>query len=114
MIRLVLALLIMTTSGLAGQLDEIRLLIGDGNLAKARQLLEQTLDDPGLEGQALVMLTEICNAEEDFESGIEYGKKAVKVLPESADAHYQYAVALRIKMSEVSKVKAMFALSSPP
>jgi len=110
MARLFLALLLVATSGLAGQLENARLLIDSGRFDDARQALEQARREPRLEGEALIMLTEICNAEEDFKCGIEHGDRAVEALPDSADSHYQYAVALRIKMSEVSKVKAMFAL----
>ena len=110
MARLFLALLLVATSGLAGQLENARLLIDSGRYDNGRQALEQARREPRLKGEALIMLTEICNAEEDFKCGIEHGNEAVEALPDSADAHFQYAVALRIKMSEVSKIKAMFAL----
>jgi tetratricopeptide (TPR) repeat protein len=36
----------------------------------------------------------------------------VELLPESSEAHLQYAVALRIKMSNVGKMKAMFTVGT--
>ena len=62
---------------------------------KAREILEHASTDAALEGRALQLLTEIANEEGDYEEGIRKGKEAVKVSPESSNAHFQYAVALR-------------------
>jgi tetratricopeptide (TPR) repeat protein len=109
---LALALSLVMLPAFGGALDEARRLIAGGDIATARQLLERAIQDPAIEAEALVLLTDTCNRVEDYEDGIRYGKRAVDLLPESSEAHFRYAQALRIKMSIVSKMKAMFSLGS--
>jgi hypothetical protein len=56
----------------------------------------------------MLLLTRACNAEDDWRQGVEYGTRAVALLPDSADAHYAYAVALRQKLSSINFVRAIF------
>lgn len=87
--------------------ERARALIDSGQLEQARAMLEKTIGDPALAGESLVLLTRICNLEEDHERGVAYGERAVKLLPSSSEAHFRYAVALRQRMSNSGKLKAM-------
>ncbi|MCP3981211.1 MAG: tetratricopeptide repeat protein [bacterium] len=93
-------------------LDEARALIEEREYDEARAILEGTLEQPALEAQSLLLLTRICNAREEYEDGVSYGKRAVKLLPESSQAHHAYAEALRIKMSNAGAMKAMFTVGT--
>ena len=62
---------------------------------RARAILERGIEDPALKPRAMTMLTLLSNRIEDYADGIRYGKQAVKLSPDSAEAHLQYAVALR-------------------
>lgn len=68
------------------------------------------MKDPAQRGESLVLLTRLANFKEDHETALAFGKQALQALPASSDAHYEYAVALRIKMARVSKLKAMMLL----
>ena len=108
--RSIVLVLLSTVAANAGPLQQGVGFINDGEYDQAIPLLETAAENPGTEPEAVLLLTQACNQLEDWESGIGYGKRAVKLMPETADAHYQYAVALRIKMSNVGKARAMFTL----
>ena len=96
----------------AAGLDEARTLLEQRKFAEAKTLLERTAADPALRGESLVLLTRACNALEDWENGVKYGKEAAELRPEDSGAHFEYAQALRIKMTKISKIKAMMSLSN--
>lgn len=104
--------LLLCAPAFAATLDEAHELIDGGRFDEARAILEAGVEDPALKPRALTMLTLLSNRIEDYENGVDYGKQAVKLSPESADAHLQYAIALRIKMMNGSKVKAVFSLGT--
>ena len=93
-------------------LDEAHEMIDDGRYDEARAILERGVENSAQKPRALTMLTLLSNQTGDYKNGVEYGKQAVKLSPGSADAHLQYAVALRIKMTQGSKVKAVFSLGT--
>jgi tetratricopeptide (TPR) repeat protein len=112
--RIRFALLLTLFAGMvyAGSLDDAKALVDKGEYEKARPILENALEDSSSEAEAALLLTRICNAQGDWAAGVKYGKRAAKLLSSRSEAHYEYAVALRTKMSSVSKVKAMFALGT--
>jgi tetratricopeptide (TPR) repeat protein len=95
-----------------GTLEQARQRIDDGDYEAARRLLEPATSDPALEAEALVLLAEAYSKSGDFESGARTGKRAIAAAPDSSAAHFQYAYALRIKMSNVGRLKAMFSLGA--
>ena len=103
-----IALCLVSSPLFADQLEEARSLVDGRQYGEARKLLEETVTDPAREAQSLVLLTEICNALETYEEGIGYGERAVELRPESSEAYFQYAVALRLRLTKGSKLKAMF------
>ncbi len=94
----------------AGPLDQVTELIESGDFEQARSLLEAAAEQPGNDGDELILLTRVNTALGDYESGVGYGKAAVKAAPGSSEAHFRYAEALRTKMSNVGKMKAMFTI----
>jgi len=94
----------------ASDLDQARALILERRLDEARAILDKTVTDPALKGESLVLLTRVSNFKGDYETGIAYGKQVVALLPASSEAHYEYAVALRIRLTKVGKLKAMMSL----
>jgi len=94
----------------ADALEQARRLIDSADYNAARWTLEPALENPETEAQASLLLATTSNALQDYESGIRHGRRAVELLPESAEAHYRYAEALRIKMSRVSKLRALFSV----
>jgi len=98
-------------AALAGPLDDARAHIDRYEYAAARSALQPALDDPALAGEALVLITRSYNGTENYERGIEYGKRAVEAMPASSEAQLQYAVALRNRLARVSKPRGLFLLS---
>ena len=110
--KLVGVLLLCAAPVCASGLDEARALLDERKFSEAKALLEKSASDPGLRGESLVLLTRACNALQDYESGVKYGKEAIELRPEDSVAHFEYAQALRIKMTKISKIKAMMSLST--
>ena len=110
--RMIVALIVAWTPVAAGALDPAGKLVEEGKYEEAKRILEVAVDDPAAEADRLLLLTRVCNELEDFACGIRYGEQAVQASPDNGVAHYLYAQALRIKMSKVSKVKAMFSLGA--
>lgn len=96
----------------ASDIDQARALIKDNKLDEARVLLEKSVTDPGQKRESLVLLTSLFNAKNDFEKSVEFGKQAIMALPNSSEAHHQYSVALRLKMINGSKLKAMLLIGT--
>ncbi len=94
----------------ARPVDEATELIDTGEFDRALAILEAAVDQPGDEADELILLTRVSTALGDYESGIGYGKAAVEAAPSSSEAHFRYAEALRTKMSNVGKMKAMFTI----
>lgn len=107
----VLAIMMVTAQVSAGQIELARDLIDKAQVEQARSILEQAAKDQSTRPEAALLLTRLSNVSEDWQSGVEYGELAVNLLPDSSEAHFEYAVALRIKMSSVCKVRAMFGVS---
>jgi len=110
--KLAMLLLLCSSPVWAEGLEQARTLLEQRRFEDAKVLLERTAADPALRAESLVLLTRACNFEEDYENGVRYGKEAVELLPDSSAAHFEYAQALRIKMSKISKIKAMMSLST--
>lgn len=76
---------------------------------EARRVLEPAVDDAA-PAEARLLMAGICNRLADWRCSLEHAEAAVAALPRSSAAQYEYALALRHKMSDVSKIKAMFSL----
>lgn len=68
-----------------------------GNTSEARSLYEKALSDPSQKLDALLALAELLANPQDFEQAVIYGQQATEAAPDSAQAHYVYALALVAK-----------------
>ena len=92
--RILIVSLLLCAPAFAAPLDEARELIDEGDYDEARAILERTVKDTQLESRSLILLTRLSNQLEDYESGIPYGKRAVKLSPDSAEAHFNLGLLL--------------------
>lgn len=110
--NLFLVLLFQALSAFGGPLEEARSFIDQKDYESARPLLETAVKNPDTKAQASLLLTSTCSELGDWKSAVKYGEIATELLPENSDAHYQYAVALRTKMTNTGKMKAMFTIGA--
>lgn len=90
-------------------LVEARELFDSHRYGAARRALEPAVGSSS-SPEARLLMASICNRLEDWECGLLHAESAAASLPESSRAQFEYALALRIRMSEVNKMKAMFSL----
>ena len=105
--NLFLILLFPAFAAFGGSLEEARSLIDQEQFEMARSLLETAVKNPANEAEASLLLTSTFDELGDWKSAVKYGEKATELLPKSSDAHYRYAVALRTKMMNSGKMKAI-------
>ena len=105
-------LMLCTLPALAGPVEEARSLMDEGRHERAAELLIDGLDAAPARAEALILLTTALNAIGDYKRGVDYGEQAVEADEKSSEAHLQYARAVRIKMQNVSKMKAMFTIGT--
>ena len=60
----------------------------------------------------LLALTKLHNEKGDYEKSVDYGERAVEALPGSSEAHLAYAIALKIKLNQISRMKGMLVIGS--
>jgi tetratricopeptide (TPR) repeat protein len=93
----------------AGCLEQATTLMERGEHRKAADMLIAA----GPTGaDELILVTRALARNGDYKEAIEWGKKAIETAPESSPAHFEYARAIRVKMQNVSKFKAMFSLGT--
>lgn len=108
--RILLGLLLCPMLVAAADLDTARALLEQQRYAEARPMLERALDDPATRAQATVLLTWLYNGLEDWRQSVRLGERAIELMPDNAMAHHQYAIALRVRMTQISKMRAIFSL----
>lgn len=101
---------LLSTTILAGPIQQAETLVEQGRQREAADLLEQTLANETLKPAALLALTRLYNEEGDYAKSVDYGERAVEALPESSEAHLAYAVALKIKLNQISRFKGMLVI----
>ena len=69
---------------------------------EAKQFFEQALESETDKAQANLWLCRLYNRENNYEKALVYGEQAVALLPDSSEAHLQYAQAIRQKMARNS------------
>jgi tetratricopeptide (TPR) repeat protein len=104
------ALTLLCALATAGELDRARDLIKDNKLDEARAVLLTTVKDPATKGESLTLLTRVHTLKGEWNTAVEYGEQAIAASPKSSAAYYAYTVALRLKLMNGSKVKAMFSV----
>jgi len=109
---LILGIVVSLTAvaGGASPLTQAKQMIDQQRFGAARAVLEQACQQPTYRARALVMLTQLCNTQENWQDGVAFGEQAIEHAPDDSEAHLAYTIALRQKMSKVSSFKAAFIL----
>jgi len=81
-----------------GLFENIRARIERGEFAAAKTELVEVLEASDRDGEACVLLCDVCRELKEVDASVDYGLKATKLLPDAAEAHLAYAKALGLKM----------------
>jgi tetratricopeptide (TPR) repeat protein len=74
--------------------QEVQALIKKKEFAAAKEMLLQIVEQSDRDGEACILLCDVSRELEDIEGAVDYGLKAVELLPDNAEAHLSYARAL--------------------
>lgn len=94
----------------AASIEEATELLEAGRPSVALKMLEALEDDAA--GVRLLWMTRAANELDDWRRALDYGEQVVGRMPSSSDAHLAYAIAIRNKMAEVGKLRALAALGA--
>lgn len=87
---------------------EAEALIESRDFATAKAKLLEILLESDRDGEACILLSDVSRELEEVEGAVDYGLKAVTLLPESAPAHLSYAKALGMQIfSDMQSVTGM-------
>jgi tetratricopeptide (TPR) repeat protein len=78
--------------------EEVQKFISDKEFAAAKKRLLQIIDETDRDGEACILLCDVSRELKEVEEAVDYGLKAVTLLPESTEAHLSYARALGLQM----------------
>jgi len=100
-----------TTEEEVEPLDEARALIDARELAPAKERLVALLEEGERDGETCILLSGVTLRLEQYDEAVDYGLKAVELLPESAPAHLAYAKALGGRIaSEMKSLAGLFGM----
>ena len=89
---------------------EAQALIKDKEFEAAKQRLLQIMEESERDGEACILLCDVSRELKDVAAAADYGLKATKLLPESAEAHLAYTRALSAQMfSEMQGIGGMLS-----
>lgn len=91
----------------ASTMDQIQELLKTDPTAAEKALLEAVKEED-TKAQAALWLARYYNGISKYDEAIDFGKIAAKKLPNSAEAHFEYAKAIRNKM----QVSTLFAMTN--
>lgn len=90
---------------------EIKRLMDSGNHGPAKERLVALLETSDRDGEACILLSETCRELGQLDEAVDYGLKAVELLPDVGRAHHRYAKALAEQMMRgENKLAAMLLL----
>jgi tetratricopeptide (TPR) repeat protein len=90
--------------------QEIHTLIKDKEFATAKEKLLQVVEESDRDGEACVLLCDVSIELREAEAAVDYGLKAVQLLPDSAEAHLSYGKALGLQMfSDMQSIGGMLS-----
>ncbi len=91
-------------------LDQAEALITSKEFVAAKEKLLQVIEQSDRDGEACILLCDVSRELKEVEAAVDYGLKAVTLLPDSAEAHLAYAKALGAKIfSEMQNIGGMFS-----
>jgi tetratricopeptide (TPR) repeat protein len=89
---------------------EVQALIGRKEFPAAKERLLQIVEESDRDGEACVLLCEVFRELKEADTAVDYGLKAVRLLPNSAEAHLSYAKALALQIfSDMQSLGGMLA-----
>jgi len=97
-------------TGDSGELTEALRLIEAGEPDAARDELLEVIERGEHDGEACRWLAQLAVERQDVDEALDYGAKAVALLPESAPAHHAYASALAMQMMRGGMMAALKVL----
>jgi chemotaxis protein methyltransferase CheR len=92
-------------------LEEVQSLADRGALAEALKGCRELLEHDALNADACMLLSSICSELGDFSTACEAARSAIYVRPDSADAHFLLAVALR-NLGQSARAERTMAIAS--
>ena len=78
--------------------EKAQALIKSKAFAAAKERLLQVIEQSDRDGEACILLCDVSRELKEVEAAVDYGLKAIKLLPDSAEAHLSYAKALGLQM----------------
>lgn len=90
-----------------GDLSAGHAALAAGDRGQARALYERALADPAQKPEALIALCQLLTTPEEADQAVPYGEQAVAAAPDSARAHYHYALALLTKAQSGNPLAGM-------
>ncbi len=93
--------------------EEAQGLIKRKEFAAAKIRLLKVIEESDRDGEACILLSNVSQELKDVEAALDYGLKATKLLPDSAEAHLCYAKALGLQMfSNMQSIGGMLSAMS--
>jgi tetratricopeptide (TPR) repeat protein len=91
-------------------LEQAEELITNKDFAAAKEKLLRVIEESDRDGEACILLCDVSRELKEVEAAVDYGLKAVTLLPENAAAHLAYAEALGAKIfSDMQSFGGMFS-----
>jgi tetratricopeptide (TPR) repeat protein len=89
--------------------EHARALIAAREFAAAKEKLVEILETSERDGEACILLSDVTRELKEVDAAVDYGSKAVALLPDSAEAHLAYARALGTELAgHMGSVSGMF------
>ncbi len=90
--------------------EEAQALIKGREFAAAKEGLLRIIEESDRDGEACVLLCDVSRELKEAEAAADYGLKAVKLLPDNAEAHLSYAKALGAQIfNDMQSISGMFS-----
>jgi tetratricopeptide (TPR) repeat protein len=90
--------------------EEVRTLIDERAFAAAKESLLKIIETSDRDGEACILLCRVTRELKEVEQSLDYGLKAVELLPDSAEAHLWYAKAIGLELSmNVKSITGIFS-----
>ena len=90
--------------------EKARALIRNREFAAAKEKLLRVIEESDRDGEACILLCGVSRELKEVKAAVDYGLKAVKLLPDSAEAHLSYAKALGAQIfNDMQSIGGMFS-----
>ncbi len=90
--------------------EEAQALIEGKEFAAAKEKLLQVIEESDRDGEACILLCDVSRELKEVKAAVDYGLKAVELLPDSPEAHFSYAEALAFQIvNDMQSIGGMFS-----